>query len=73
MAEYHVHHVLILTRDDPEGESIGETLRDHCRTLGAANSNIETWEFQCLGENTSVKVDVDPAELEYDTFLGGLI
>ena len=42
---YHLHTVHILTRDDPDGESIGEVLRDHCATLGVEGSNIETWGF----------------------------
>lgn len=40
---YHVHTIRILTKDDPEGESIGEVLREHCTTLGAQGSNLVTF------------------------------
>lgn len=61
---YHVHHVLILTKDDPDGESIGEVLREHCSTLGVEGSNIATWQFQQPGRE--VAVDVEDLDYDYD-------
>lgn len=67
---YHLHTVHILTRDDPDGESIGEVLRDHCATLGVEGSNIETWGFD--DARPARAVVVAPENLDYDLDLTGL-
>jgi hypothetical protein len=63
MSKFHIHTIKILTRDDPEGESIGEVLRDHCNTLTNDGSSIETWEHS----GAIHAVEHDLSDLDYDT------
>lgn len=65
---YHVHIIRILTKDDPEGESIGEVLREHCSTLGAEGSNVVTFEADRFPRVVAVAAE----DLAYDLDLSDL-
>lgn len=65
---YHLHHILILTKDDAEGESIGEVLREHCSTLGAEGSNLVTFNADRFPRAVAVEAE----DLAYDLDLSDM-